>query len=288
MWNNVSYNVDCPENDALYALAIAEMSLAVVNSGTFAACLWTMIDYPDPMIKENGDTPEEKARYEVCRFSGHGMQIRYNKNGLIRWCDDEHDYSAKAALYTMGYMAKLFKKGSRVLECSSDNELLRIGAVTNPDGSLSICIVNRNTVRIDADITIDHTCKKPFRRYDFLVNNPIENKFCDLQDYSALIDCDGGTTLSLEPMSVTFLTTDYEDICPSPIKGIKAKNGKLTWKPSKDKHHCYYRVFASTEKNFTPCYENQIASTVAEYLDIEDEKLYYRVISVDKYGNTGK
>ena len=288
MWNNVSYNVDCPENDALYALAIAEMSAAIVNSGTFAACLWTMIDYPDPMIKENGDTPEEKARYEVCRFSGHGMQIRYNKNGLIRWCDDEHDYSAKAGLYTMGYMAKLFKKGSRVLECSSDDELIRTCAVTNSDGSVSICIINRNTERTDACLKLEHECKKPLRRYDFLVSNPNENKFCDLQDFSALVDCNGSVVLSLEGQSVTFLTTDYENTVPSPVLGVMIKKGKLVWKPSKDKHHCYYRVFASTEKNFSPCYENQIASTVAEYLDIEDENLNYRVISVNKYGNAGK
>ena len=32
--------------------------------------------------------------------------------------------------------------------------------------------------------------------------------------------------------------------------------------------------------------DNQIASTTAEGLEIYDEALYYKVVSVDRYGNT--
>ena len=86
-------------------------------------------------------------------------------------------------------------------------------------------------------------------------------------------------------MSVTFLTTDYVDRKPSEVTNIRAENGRLTWDACKDKAHCYYRVYASDKKNFVPKYDNQIASTVAEFTDISDDKLYYKVLSVDKYGN---
>ena len=86
-------------------------------------------------------------------------------------------------------------------------------------------------------------------------------------------------------MSVTFLTTDYIDRKPSEIKNVRAENGRLLWEKCDDAEHCYYRVYASDKKSFVPDYKNQIASTVAEYTDITDEKLYYKVLSVDKYGN---
>ena len=60
---------------------------------------WTMADYPDPFIRENGDSPDEKAVYDLGRFSGapHTLDIRYNKNGVFRWCDEERDYSANSS-----------------------------------------------------------------------------------------------------------------------------------------------------------------------------------------------
>ena len=279
MMNDVSYGVDCPEEDALFALAIAEMSLAVVNSGTFAGVFWTLFDYPDPFIREDGDSPEEKARYDVCRFSGHGLSIRYNKNGLVKWCDDEGDFGSRSPLYTMGYMAKLFKKGSRVMECEWDDQALRAGAVTNADGSVSICIINREDAQKTVDIELEHKCDKALRRYDFLVGEPYENEFCDLQPHSDTVECDGVAKITLAPTSVTFLTTDYVDRTPSKIKGLRLKGNKLVWRVCTDKEHCYYRVF----KNGT-----QIASTVAEYADIDDTSAKYGVVSVDKYGNVGK
>ena len=137
MANDTSYAVDYPETEAIHAISLCEMSLAVVNSGTLAGTSWTMFDYPDPMLREDGDSEEDKARYEVARFSGHGLSIRYNKHGLIRWCDDEQDYRGRAALYTMGYTAKFFKKGSRVLQSEVvDDSTVRCAAVTGADGQL--------------------------------------------------------------------------------------------------------------------------------------------------------
>ena len=94
--------------------------------------------------------------------------------------------------------------------------------------------------------------------------------------------------VSVKPRSVTFLTTDYEDRTPTTVKGICLKDGVLSWKPCTDAAHCYYRVYASDDKNFEPCYENQIASTVAESLRVDGEKRYYKVVSVDTSGNVGR
>ena len=158
MRNDVSYSVDMPEIDSIYAISLAEMGMAAINSGCFAAVLWTLFDYPDPYIRENGDSKEEKARYDVARFSGHGLDIRYNKNGLIKWCDDENDTTARAGLYTMGYFSKLFKKGSRVLECSWNNEYIRCSAVTNSDNSVSIAVINWKDESQTVCAELEHKC----------------------------------------------------------------------------------------------------------------------------------
>lgn len=278
MCKDTSYAVVYPENDGIYAVAVVEMALSVLNSGTFACAFWTLFDYPDPFIRENGDTPEEKGRYEVARFSGHGLQIRYNKNGLIKWCDDEMDYGSRAALYTMGYMAKLFKKGSRVLECSWEDEYLRAGAITNGDGSASVCVINWENEKKTVDIELDHKLDRPFRRYDFSANDVKYNEFCDLQSHTEEIECGGSFSIELLPRSVTFLTTDYENRTPSAIQNVRIENGELVWDGSSDAEHCYYRVY---------CNGIQIASTVAESVEIKDTDAIYNVISVDKYGNAG-
>ena len=44
----------------------------------------------------------------------------------------------------------------------------------------------------------------------------------------------------------------------------------------------------ATLRSQNKSYENQIASTVAEEHTVDDCKLYYKVVSVDKYGNVGK
>ncbi len=286
MVSDISYAVAYPENDGLHALAAAEMGVAVLNSGTFSGVWWTLFDYPDPFIHENGDSEEAKAFYEVSRFSGHGVNIRFNKHGLIKWGDDQNP--SRAALYTMGYMAKLFKKGSRVLVCSLDDERLRAGAVENPDGSISVCIINLAEDEGRIELCLDLQADKPFRRYDFSADKIPYNKFCDLQSYSESIECDGKLTITVGPSSVTFLTTDYVDRKPSCIKGVRLNKGTLSWKKCPDKEHCYYRIFASDEADFHLSEETQIASTVAEHITVKNKNRYYRVVSVDKYGNAGE
>lgn len=288
MYNDLSYASAHPENDGIFGVAIAEMSLAILNSGTFAGVFWTLFDYPDPFIKEDGDTPEEKARYQVARYSGHGLQIRYNKHGLIRWCDDEQDYSSRAALYTMGYMAKLFKKGSRVLQCDWEDEKLRAGAVTNADGSVSVCLISWHEEPVEIELSLEHKTDKPMRRYDYSAQNIPYNEFCDLQSASGTVELNGTAKLTLQPQSVTFLTTDYTDRTPTKVKNVRIEGERLIWDPCADPEHCYYRVFASANKRFTPSIKNQIASTAAQYHPIRDKSLTYKVVSVDRWGNVGK
>lgn len=290
MTNDTSYAVDYPETEATHAISLCEMSLAVVNSGTLAGTSWTMFDYPDPMLREDGDSEEEKARYEVARFSGHGLSIRYNKHGLIRWCDDEKDYSGRAALYTMGYTAKLFKKGTRVMQSEVvDDTLVRCAAVTGADGSISIALINWEDCEKEISLQIEHSIDNKLRIYEYAADHIPYNRFNDLQALSGTAEqADGRVCVSVKPRSVTFLTTDYTERTPSTVQGIKLKDGVLSWEPSRDAEHCYYRVYASDSKKFTPCYDNQIASTVAEQLRVDGQKRYYKVVSVDTSGNVGR
>ena len=278
-----TYSEQYPEEENIHAIALCELAVAAINTGCLAGVMWTMIDYPDPFLKEDGDTPEEKARFDVARYSGHGIDFRYNKHGLIRWSDDEEDYTSRASLYTMGYMAKLFRKGSRVLEISDmDDKYIRCAAVTNPDKSVSVVIINWEDKAKEVEIDMEHTSDKPFRKYEYSADSVPYNKFNDLQSFSEVVE---GKKVKLLPRSVTFLTTDYVDRKPSKIKNILVSDGILSWDECKDSEHCYYRVFASDKKRFTPCYENQIASTVSTSLEINSENLYYKVLSVDKFGN---
>lgn len=291
MIDDTSYAAFDPSTEADHAISLCEMALAVVNSGTLAGTSWTMFDYPDPMLRENGDSEQEKARYDVARFSGHGVSIRYNKHGLVRWCDEQKDDSSRAALYTMGYTAKLFKKGTRVMKCEVvDDELVRCAAVTGTDGSLSIAIVNWGDKDKEITLDIEHTVHQPLRVYEYATDHIPYNKFNDLQPCSTLLEQKGSEVrVTVKPRSVTFLTTDYTDRVPSTVRGLKRRGDQLTWKPCADAEHCYYRVYASTDKNFTPCYDNQIASTVAEHVRIDkNQKLYYKVASVDQSGNVGR
>ncbi|MBO5898498.1 MAG: hypothetical protein J6R04_05765 [Clostridia bacterium] len=289
MIDDTSYAAFDPKTEADHAISLCEMALAVVNSGTLAGTSWTMFDYPDPMLREDGDSEEDKVRYEVARFSGHGLSIRYNKHGLIRWCDDEQDFRGRAALYTMGYTAKLFKKGSRVLQSEVvDDALVRCAAVTGADGSISIALVNWADSDKEIALDVEHKIGKPLRVYEYAADDIPYNRFNDLQAPSGTVEqADGSVCVRVKPRSVTFLTTDYTDRVPSTIKGVKLRDGVLSWKPSTDAEHCYYRVYASDRKDFEPSYENQIASTVAEQLRVDDEKRFYKVVSVDTSGNVG-
>ena len=271
------------------AISRAEMGLAALNAGAVSAVSWTMVDYPDPFLREDGDSSEEKARYDVARFSGFGLDVRYNKWGTFRWCDEERDYSSYPDLYTMGYLVKLFRKGARVLPYTTDDDTLRAGGVTNPDGSASFALINWGEAK-KVTLSIPHPLAKPLRVYEYDSERPPLSPFNDLQPAKGTVAAkDGVVTLSVPAKSMTFLTTDYVDRQPSAITKIGIVNGRLCWAPCEDPEHVYYRVYKDGK---------QIASTVATSLDLGGSQLaataadaincvpsVFEVKSVDKWGN---
>ena len=258
------------------AISRAEMGLAALNAGAVSAVSWTMVDYPDPFLREDGDTPAEKGRYEVARFSGYGLDVRYNKNGLFRWCDEERDYSSYPDLYTMGYLMKLFRKGARVLPWTTSDQMLRAGGVTNPDGSASFAVVNWGAAKM-VELVIPHPLTQPLRVYEYDSAKPPYNAFNDLQPPRGTVAAEKGVVKVYIPArAMLFLTTDYRDRVPSAITKIRVINGRLGWAANEDQEHCYYRVYKDGR---------QIASTVATSLPVDADASRYAVKSVDKWGN---
>jgi len=266
----------------LGAMARAEIGLCAMNAGCINAASWTFCDYPDPFVREDGDTAEEKARYDVARFSGHGVDVRYNKWGLFRWDDESRDYSSYPDLYTMGYLVKLFRKGARVLPWTSDDDTIRAGGVTNPDGSASFALINWGEAK-NVALVVTHPLDKPLRIYEYDSADPPFNAFNDLQPSKGLVAAKNGkVTVSVPARSMVFLTTDYQDCKPAAIADVRIVDGKLIWAASKESEHCYYRVYRDGK---------QIASTVATSVSLPGAKLddvrRFVVTSVDRWGNEG-
>ena len=262
------------------AISRAEMGLAALNAGAVSAVSWTMVDYPDPFLREDGDSAEEKARYDVARFSGFGLEVRYNKNGLFRWCDDERDYSSYPDLYTMGYLAKLFRKGARVLPWTTSDDTLRAGGVTNPNGSVSFAVINWGEAKT-VTLALPHPLDRPLRIYEYDSENPPFNAFNDLQPTKGTVMAEGGAvSVAMPAKSMVFLTTDYVDRTPAAVADVRVANGRLVWSASAEPEHCYYRVYRDGK---------QIASTVATSLPVKvNDVSRFAVKGVDKWGNEGK
>jgi hypothetical protein len=262
-----------------------------MNQGVAACVSWSFADYPDPFVLEDGDTPEERARYEAGKC-GYRMDCKYNKWGAFRWSTTDRDYSAYPELYAMGWLAKLFRKNATVLRCAFSDPLLRGGAVINTDQSVSIALINRGpakTVSVDCSswkVRVDGTpaLHQPLRRYVYEAANPPYSAFNDLQPVSGTVEAkDGCFDVELPTKSITFLTTDYEDRVPPPVEGLKIEDEGLFWTSAGDPSHRYYRIFRDGA---------QIASTVATSLPVpgakpEDAPRFF-VRSVDKWNNEGK
>ena len=297
MVDDRSYNLRQPETSEESVLAKCEVGLAAMNQGAFACVSWSFVDYPDPFVVEDGDSPQERAVYEAGKC-GFRLDVKYNKWGAFRWCSADRDYRAYAELYAMGWLAKLFRKNATVLPCTFADPMLRGGAVINPDQSVSIALVNRGsakTVAVDCSswaARADGTpaFHQPFRRYVYEVGHVPYNAFNDLQPMSGTVTAkDGAFSVSLPAKSITFLTTDYVDRQPAAVTGLRIANGRLAWEPSEDPEHRYYRVFKDGK---------QIASTVATSFDLGGSQLaataadamncvppVFEVKSVDKWGN---
>ena len=266
------------------ALMLTEMAFAAINAGVFAFNYWSYIDHPDPYscAYSTGDDYSRKWG-ESERFISSTTDSKYNKWGFLKW-DDEGDYGARLHYWCIAPLVKLFKRNSKVLDISCDDKKLRSCAILNRDGSVSMGIVNRHSCEQEITIKSD-LFNKNIRVYEYDPENVPYNRFADLQDYSMVIDKDTAV-YKLKAQSVTFFTTDYTEKEQSVFANNLSINDKiLSWDATDDVNHCYYRVFASDKKDFKPSEENQIASTIAESIPIDDDKLYYKVLSVDKSGN---
>lgn len=269
-----------PETAAESALAMLEVGVAAMNAGAYACVDWSFTDYPDPLVIVDGHTPKDRAIYESYKC-GYKMDMKYNKWGIFRWDRADKNYSSYPEMYAIGYLAKLFKKNSSVLPSGSNDFMLRPGSVLNPDGSMSIVVVNRGGEK-RVKISSQQAFCKDLRMYVYEADNVPFSEFNDLQPHKCVIkpDTKNSFTVKLPARSACFFTTDYTDRTPSPIAAPTLEGGVLRWQASPDKEHCYYRVFKDGK---------QIASTVATYLKIDGGGAgAYSVKSVDKWGNCGK
>lgn len=277
---------DDKSEEAYCALMLAEMAFAAINAGVFAVCWWTFVDHPAPYscAYSSGDDEYAKKWGEAERFFSTTADTKYNKWGVLKWDDDNADYTPRSHYWGLSLLAKFFRKNSSVLEIENEDKNLRICAVRNRDKSVTVGIVNRN--KNDTKITLcSDLFEKEVRVYEYDPKNVPYNKFGDIQDFETTVPADK-PTYTLKGESITYFTTDYitkEKTVEAQISEFE--DGVISWDGVDDKNHCYYRVFTSDEKDFEPKKENQIASTVATSLKSGDLKKYCRVLSVDKSGN---
>ena len=267
-----------PENAGETVLAKMEVGLAAMNQGAYACVDWSFVDYPDPWPFEDGDTPEEHAKYESAKCVWT-PDLKYNKCGIFAWGTTDRDYSSCEEYYAMGHLARLFRRGATVLPCASDDDMIRAGAVINPDRSVSIALINRGPA-CELTVTSAAALAKPLRRYVYDSANVPFSAFNDLQPMSGTVAAkDGRLTVALPAKSMTFLTTDYEETTPAPVEGVCASDGAVRWTASGDPDHRYYRVYRDGK---------QIASTVATSLNVADTNGTFAVRSVNRWLNEGR
>ena len=278
MFDDTGYPLRAPEAANEGALTLAEIALGAMNAGAYGALSWSFVDYPDPFIVEDGNSPEARATYEAARCV-YWPDLKYNKWGLFRWDSVERDYSSYPSLYTMGHLARLFRRGARVMRAESDDRELRVGAVTNPDGSMSVVLVNwggAKTIRVRSA----HPIAKPLRVYEYDSAKPPMNAFNDLQPAKGTVAAEGGVfSVAVPARSMTFLTTDYVDRTPPRVSGVRREGRCVRWDVSSDPDLSYYRVYRDGR---------QVASTVATKLEVRADGGEYSVRGVDRWGNEGK
>ena len=291
MHDDTGYPLRAPEHAADGVITLAEIALTAMNEGAYAAASWSFVDYPDPFVFEPGDTPEEDAVYQSARCV-YWPDRKYNKWGMFRWDSVDRDYGAYPSLYTMGWMAKLFRRGARVVKSRVSDDTLRACGVTNPDGSASFAVINWGEAKT-VSLVLPQPLARPLRVYEYDSARPPVNAFNDLQPAKGTVTATNGiVSLAVPAKSMTFLTTDYENHVPAAITDIRISDGKLGWSANEEPEHCYYRVYKDGK---------QIASTVATSLDLGGSQFtatasdaincvppVFAVTSVDRWGNEGR
>ena len=263
----------------LWALTTAEMAMAAVNAGAYAVMSWSFCDYPDPFVVEDSHDPVGRARYESAK-AVYKPDMKFNKWGVFRWSDVRKDYTAAPTYFTLGLMSRYFRKGASILTAKPDDPLLRATVLENPDATMTAAIVNLGPKRT-VSLTGWTSAARPARVYRYDSAKPYANAFGDLPPYDATVRAEKGVlNVEIPEKGLVFVTTDYIERTPQPVKGVKVDargDGRITWLASDDPDHCYYRVFRDGQ---------QIASTVATYTGFKGEGRY-TVVSVDRWGNVG-
>ena len=285
---------------AYAGLAYAEGALAAINSGVLSLVYWTFSDYPDPYVCHYAENDKYAKEWGKCeRYISGTQDTKYNKCGLIKW-EDDGDYTVRDMYWCLGPLVRYMRRNSKVLDVENSDPLLRIAAILNKDGSVSVAVVNRakEKKQFDVSFSFKHADElAPFKVYEYDSRNVPRNEFGDLQDPTTVIPLDTEQRLSYEllPESLTIFTTDYVDRPETFAKNVRYNAGKnvLSWAPVKDELHCYYRVYRGEAADFVPSRENQIASTIATNLDLgarypRESAIrnvtgdYFKVISVNK------
>lgn len=272
--------------EAYCGLMLTEMAFAAINSGVFALAYWSYVDHPDPYscAYSSGEDAYAKKWGEAERFFSTTADSKYNKWGFLKWDDDACDYGPRSHYWCIGLLTKFFKRNSKVLDISIPHQNIRACGIRNRDKSVTIGIVNRNKEAVQVSFSTD-LFQKDIRVYEYDPNHVPYNPFADLQDYTAVLGQENPQYI-LKPESVTYFTTDYVTKAQSVYaEDVVRTDDGISWKAVEDKNHCYYRVFASDERDFVPSKENQLASTVSTTLPVRDIGKYVKVISVDKSGN---
>ena len=258
-------------------------------------------DYPDPYTCHYAEHDEFAKKWGMCEpFISETQDVKYNKYGLMKW-EDDGDYTVREAYWCLGLISKYCKRNAKVLDIENDDPLVRMTALINRDGTITIAAVNRHTepTPIKLSLNLKNIKKqKPLRVYEYDSRNVCTNEFGDLQDFTTLLPIgEGEVEYTLLPESFTVLTSDYKEREKTLFaQKVVLKNNLLSWNPVSDPEHCYYRVYRGTKPDFTPSRENQIASTVDTSLDLNARYLddsailnvkgrYYKVVSVDRSGN---
>ena len=256
---------------AQYALQYAEAAIAAINAGVFAMVIWTFSDYPDPYVchYNDGSDPYAAAWAESEPFVSGTHDVKYNKCGLIKW-EDNGDYTVRDAYYCLGLLARYCRRNAKVLAVSADDPLLRCTGLLSRDGTWSVLVLNRHDdpQKIDLRMTLPagYAHDRPVRVYEYNSRAVNRNEFGDLPDPVAVLD--GESMHEVPGQSLTVFTTDYCDYPEIWADGVRSGTAQVQWNAVTHPKHCYYRVYRGEIPDFVPDASNQIASTVAESLDL--------------------
>ena len=260
---------DTPQ-EPLVGIQLSEAVMAALNGGVYGLGNWTFTDFPD------------------------SYSDRYvNKWGTFKWSGT--DYSTRAHYYAYGLLTKFFRGPATVFEVDSGDELLRVAALRHHNGqTCSIAIVSRKTVDLPVTIALDgESLNTEFRRYVYDPENVPYHPFGDLQEPAGKIAMeDGIINDAIAAGTLTVYTTAYDEKPPAAVKGLTVEKNHLKWQANTEPDFCYYRIYRSTQADFTPDAETRIGSTVAiEFRDEEagiNGKYYYKIVAVDQSGNASE